>query len=690
MTLLLFAQNSTSEELNKKSLETKFGFYGGYQMNQHLIGFDSLPGLQTCCPKHKDGSGSGVYLGISYEFQLPSNLSTGFRLGASTLDGESLGTDDTSLVVVSDQLVTGSSRHTLKTELIDFGIEPYLTYRTPIGLDVTLGGRLSMWMLNRYTYLEQLEKPENRGVYKSTGTRDRNYRAADLEEMSGVYGAILGRIDYDFILTEDSSFTIAPEVSYYMGMTDIVTNHDWKINSIKFGLAINYLFKEKQKIYETEERTVFNIDTVTVESYDIAEDRIIGGYPDISKTIDTTFTKILIVETTTRTDTLYTRPAPVAKITPSHDEININVQFLTESFPVIPVVFFDINESELPARYRNTTDKKDFSFSKIKPNAMELHYHTLDIIGYRMTENPSTNITINGYSDKTTENANCDLASERAISLKNYLVNQWGIHENRITLKVNEIDCSPSRTADTPGEDSYAENRRAEITSNSFELIEPVVRKQLLEVNSYYPQRITFSTEGSTEKGVKKWFMQSQYDGRNFIDLEIGAVDGIELDIDDEIIDKLKVESPIHMKFEMADLNGKKASATSSIDIRIDTSNYELSRLAMLNFDIASARISEADRVFFREFIKYINDSSIVRIIGFSDRIGGEKFNQKLSEKRAENVADLLLSIKPNAQIREIKGVGASEFSPGVNSFNTPIERYLSRTVYIEIINKLN
>ena len=425
MTLLLFAQNSTSEELNKKSLETKFGFYGGYQMNQHLIGFDSLPGLQTCCPKHKDGSGSGVYLGISYEFQLPSNLSTGFRLGASTLDGESLGTDDTSLVVVSDQLVTGSSRHTLKTELIDFGIEPYLTYRTPIGLDVTLGGRLSMWMLNRYTYLEQLEKPENRGVYKSTGTRDRNYRAADLEEMSGVYGAILGRIDYDFILTEDSSFTIAPEVSYYMGMTDIVTNHDWKINSIKFGLAINYLFKEKQKIYETEERTVFNIDTVTVESYDIAEDRIIGGYPDISKTIDTTFTKILIVETTTRTDTLYTRPAPVAKITPSHDEININVQFLTESFPVIPVVFFDINESELPARYRNTTDKKDFSFSKIKPNAMELHYHTLDIIGYRMTENPSTNITINGYSDKTTEN-NLKQKSfvEQFLSTLRFVLNQ--------------------------------------------------------------------------------------------------------------------------------------------------------------------------------------------------------------------------------------------------------------------------
>jgi outer membrane protein OmpA-like peptidoglycan-associated protein len=690
LALLFNAQNSSSEEpIKKNKLESKFGLYFGYQLNSHLVGFDSLTSINTCCTKYTDGSGGGVYLGILYEFELPNNLSTGFRIGASTLSGELTGLDS-SEVIVNDNLQQGVSKHILKNDLFDFGIEPYITYNSDFGFDFTIGGRLGAYVINRYAYVERLVEPENRGVFADNGRRDRNEEAADWQETT-IYGGILGRIDYDFILTEDSSFTIAPEVSYYLGMTDVIERHDWKINSMKFGISINYLPKEKPKEWLTENRSVFNIDTLTIESEEVTEDRFALGLPDEKNTIDTTVTKILKVKSITRTDTLFTRPAPIAKVTSSSREISINVQFLTESFPVIPVVFFDKNSSELPPIYRNSASAADFILTNIDANAIDLHQHTLDIVGQRMVQNENTTISIRGYADKDTEYSNCDLAMARARSLKKYLLDVWEIDAKRINIKQNTSNCSPRRTAETPGEDSFAENRRADISTKSFDLIAPVIRKQLLEINSYHPNYITFSTEGSTQNGVKKWDILGNYQGQDIVREEYTSnLSNLKLVVNKALINELKEESPLHLRLTVTDAMKHKASASESIQVKIDTSNYELSRLAMINFDIASDRISKTDKLFFGEFIKDINDSSVVRIIGFSDIIGGEKFNQKLSEKRAKNVAKLLNSIKPNAQIREIKGVGSSEFSPGVESFATPIERYLSRTVYIEILNKLD
>ncbi len=89
-----------------------------------------------------------------------------------------------------------------------------------------------------------------------------------------------------------------------------------------------------------------------------------------------------------------------------------------------------------------------------------------------------------------------------------------------------------------------------------------------------------------------------------------------------------------------------------------------------------------------KNFLSVNSELTQARIIGYSDILGDRDFNYSLSQKRAEKTLELVKSIDQNIEIIEIKGVGSSKLPPGINSYSTPAERFLSRTVYIELIKK--
>lgn len=59
---------------------------------------------------------------------------------------------------------------------------------------------------------------------------------------------------------------------------------------------------------------------------------------------------------------------------------------------------------------------------------MDLYYEVLNVVGYRMKTAPRSTITVTGCnSNEGNELNNTDLSRSRAESVKNYIVDTWGI-----------------------------------------------------------------------------------------------------------------------------------------------------------------------------------------------------------------------------------------------------------------------
>jgi outer membrane protein OmpA-like peptidoglycan-associated protein len=79
--------------------------------------------------------------------------------------------------------------------------------------------------------------------------------------------------------------------------------------------------------------------------------------------------------------------------------------------------------------------------------------------------------------------------------------------------------------------------------------------------------------------------------------------------------------------------------------------------------------------------------ASKASIVGSTDNLGELKHNQKLSEDRAFNVRDLILTDKPSAQITSTKGIGPSDL---LYDNHLPEGRYYCRTVRVEVETPLD
>jgi outer membrane protein OmpA-like peptidoglycan-associated protein len=104
-----------------------------------------------------------------------------------------------------------------------------------------------------------------------------------------------------------------------------------------------------------------------------------------------------------------------------------------------------------------------------------------------------------------------------------------------------------------------------------------------------------------------------------------------------------------------------------------------------VNFAFDSAKISPESGDILDKAVQALRDAPnvSVRIEGYTDSIGTEKYNLKLSQKRAQAVVDYLVDhgIDPT----RLDPVGYGESDP-VASNATPEGRYKNRRVELEVI----
>ena len=131
----------------------------------------------------------------------------------------------------------------------------------------------------------------------------------------------------------------------------------------------------------------------------------------------------------------------------------------------------------------------------------------------------------------------------------------------------------------------------------------------------------------------------------------------------------------------VGDGGSRDASTTISVTRVVD-------KLALhVNFDFNKATIRKPDDADLQKAIAFVKKytGSQVSLVGYTDSIGGDAYNLKLSEKRAEAVKDYL--VKHGADASKIQTSGRGKADP-IGDNKTEKGRFENRRVEVQILSE--
>jgi hypothetical protein len=162
--------------------------------------------------------------------------------------------------------------------------------------------------------------------------------------------------------------------------------------------------------------------------------------------------------------------------------ISITERNSTRLQPLLNYVFFEENSAEIPKRYNKLQwqQAKEFTLDLLhETSIIETYYNVLNIIGKRLTMYPQAKINLVGCnSNIDNEKDNLELSKKRAEAIRDYLRDVWSISEDRIIITARNSPANPSLKQQKDPQDrldAIAEDRRVEIYSDTYEVLDPVL-----------------------------------------------------------------------------------------------------------------------------------------------------------------------------------------------------------------------
>ncbi|OYT14671.1 MAG: hypothetical protein B7C24_17120 [Bacteroidetes bacterium 4572_77] len=718
--LLIIFSVMVSNTYGKDSLRVKLGLYGGYNYNIHTADFYKLKNIPNCCKKFENGYGSGYNFGVLFEYKLSDKFALGLRFNAILLDG-TLTASDTTRVILNDGPTTGKFEHSMTGEFFSIAGEPTLNYNPFGGLYFSIGGRFGTNIMASFDQKEQLTEPNERGTFadadgNNTHQQTRNEFSGDIpkEELQLFQTQVLARISYELPLNKKASVLIVPELAYYFPLTENVNNTNWKTAPICIGLAIKFVPQPKKpKPKPIEKIEILNlewdIDTVKIEVENIDRDTIIEGMAMfIDEIIESTETEIIKTEYYKRTDTLK-YPAPKYEIDldisavgldKNHRELK-NMNVVIEEFiynrldPLLNYIFFEENSTIIPERYvlLDSGEVTAFKFDDLfEVNTLDIYYNILNIVGYRMRQYPAAKLTITGCNAGVlTEKDHIAISEHRAKAVLGYLINIWGIDENRLILKIQNLPTQSSAPINHVL--TMQENRRVEIESDNKKILEPVYMKRITRTAT--PPIAKFKLKARADAGIAKWEMLATHG--NYDEVRFIKQDSCEMpkEIYWDFAKNQKTipneNMPVKYYLSVTDSMGNtKQSEIKEIPIKLITikekmlqeiDNYKVEKFSLILFGFNTAQISDANRELLDFISKQITEDSEVEIKGYTDITGAGAYNQDLSIRRATSAKEAL-----GLEHATVLGISEEEL---MYDNQYPEGRFYCRTVVITIKTKM-
>ncbi len=378
--------------------------------------------------------------------------------------------------------------------------------------------------------------------------------------------------------------------------------------------------------------------------------------------------------------------------------LSIEKVHVTEVFPTLNSVFFDKDDSTIPARYHQFAtpeETRDFRDSDLyRASALEINHFVLDVIGKRLSMYHDASLSITGTTSLSEDRANAGIALSRARSIASYLEQIWRIGPARIELHARTLPEMPSDESTPTGQ---AENRRIDIASNVNDVLAPLWTERTEHVAS--PPKLMFYPYIVQNRGLDSLVITvrqgdhilQRFDGRSdgsagehlWTLNENSAPTG-----DDSLVYTCRV----------VDSAGNIATTTGTIHLRKqqhDTTLHEteeiggkrLERYSLILFDYSSSQFGRRQAELLIDTIaRSVDPSSALTLTGHTDQTGDPAFNNRLSGERASTTADALrLRWKRSHRPTPHMSVEAHGSRDILFDNSVPEGRFLSRTVRIMI-----
>lgn len=624
-----------------------FGVAGGANVNFYRGTTQMLNSAMTVPSAFYNGNGVGLYVAPLIEFHRPNTrLGLMLQFGYDSRKGK------------FDQVLSPCNcPEDLKTDLAYFTIEPSLRF-APFKSDFYLyaGPRFAFNTAKSFNYQQGINPAYPQQIPNPEETGDFSDVRNNLVSMQIGAG-------FDIPISSQNKhtqFVLSPFVSFhpYFGQ-DPRTVESWNLTTLRAGIALK-----------------------------------LGRGHVIEEPLEVLVPAVVVVEP----EVQFTLNAPK----------NIPVERrVRETFPLRNYVFFNAKSTEIPDRYvlLRKGQVKDFKEDQLEvftpkelsgraQRQMTVYYNVINILGDRMSKNPSTVVLLTGSSMEGPK-----VGKQMAETVKVYLVDVFGIDGSRISV---EGRIKPKLPSEQPwGTKELALLRegdnRVSIMSESPALmmefqsgpdvpLKPVeiVSLQEAPLDSY----VTFNVEGANE-AFTSWSLvvvdeqgQMQYFGP--YTKEKASLPGKSI-----LGTRSEGDYKVTMIGQTKSGNVVKKEASAHMVLWTPPKNEEMMRFSIIyEFNNAKA-IGIYDKYLTEVVIPKIPNNAKVIIHGHTDIIGENDYNQKLSVERANDVRTILEKGLANAGRSDVKfevyGFGEDlNMAPFDNRY--PEERFYNRTVVIDIV----
>lgn len=605
----------------------------------------------TCCGEFNNGTATSFFTGLSLNYEiLPKFISADFRfLFDSRPANLTVNTND---YEVFNSLKQEYEKATIQNDLdatlnyfvfdLGFKVRPISTLPVAMrfGYDFSDAS-----ITKKYTQTRHIIEPS--GV-QINGESIETVSEGDFNKLSvsqGLSASLIGDID----LTE--TITLSPELSYRYPINSSMEDFDWFTTLFRVGATISVRLNppNKEIVKEIKKDTIKQIDEVPLIIERIEEIVEVNAINNIGI-----------------------------------ENLKITQTIVTQTYPILPYIFFDSTSSQLSNKYYYKGDTKNFSEQLLEKNSLKIYERLIDIIGHRLKDSDG-GLTIKGFTDGrelNSINERKTLANNRANTVKDYLISKWGISPQKLKIEIEDVPNQPTSSSYLEG---LAENRRVELVPDDISLLKPIVHSQFME---YATNKSKLNVELDTKSDDIKDYtiILEDSDNQLYTESKQSATPvNYTINLDNTLTSKIAESDIENLELELlvTKKDGRIESKNVPFKVEKENNDFELGRLNLIVFDFDKSVISDANRNMIDKFIiNNISNDSQIDIIGSTDFLGERLYNKDLSQKRADNVAEYINTLLPEVKFNKVIGIGSE--NPKFDN-STPEGRFYCRTVLIEV-----
>ncbi|TAE22624.1 MAG: hypothetical protein EAZ92_15570 [Candidatus Kapaibacterium sp.] len=385
---------------------------------------------------------------------------------------------------------------------------------------------------------------------------------------------------------------------------------------------------------------------------------------------------------------------------------------------ILNYVFFEEGKATMPTRYhvfKSAQEAASFDEERLRGETLDKYYHTLNIFGSRLQKFPKSTISIVGCNDQQSAAEKAKgLSKTRADAVFVYLRDVWGISEKRMKVSARDLPAVPSNRDDSLGAE---ENRRVEILADDWDIIKPVVDRtpaistpspsvgfsfsgaklSQQQTGSGSQGNIALKTTSgaaSTLQGTKRALIiyRAGKEWKRFDNISTNGT--LSWNWRNSSEDFPLGDTALTAVFSVTDATGRECLSNAiTIPVRrISTADKKrenvadktLERYNLIMFPFDKSDVGPMNSRIIREYVlPRLTTSSDALVVGHTDVIGSDEYNQTLSASRGAKAKEEVARLA-TGKYKTLDSKGVGEVDPLFPN-DLPEGRFYNRTVQVII-----